>query len=78
MEDYTGEPIDNAVFEANCKVMDLANIVLKVIHNDDPLGAAPVPANIPSADPAASNAPLVLDMNNIPDTDDDIGAGDVW
>jgi len=39
IEDYTGEPIDNAVFEANSKVMDLANIVLKVIHNNDPLGA---------------------------------------
>jgi len=38
--------------------------------NDDPL-AAPV-------DMSGGNAPLVLDMNNIPDTDDEIGAGDVW
>ena len=28
-------------------------------------------------DPSATNAPLVLDMNNIPDTGS-IGAGDVW
>lgn len=30
-----------------------------------------------SKDPSASNAPLVLDMNNIPDPAS-IGAGDVW
>ena len=29
------------------------------------------------ADPAATNAPLVLDMDNIPDPNT-IGAGDVW
>ena len=28
-------------------------------------------------DPSASNAPLILDMNNIPDPNS-IGAGDVW
>ena len=34
--------------------------------------------NLPATnDPSATNAPLVLDMNNIPDPSQ-IGAGDVW
>ena len=41
------------------------------------------PAGIPLLDggdagaPATGNAPLVLDMNNIPDPND-VGVGDVW
>jgi len=39
MEDYTGEPVDNAVFEANAKVMDLAKIKLSPVYSEVPLDA---------------------------------------
>jgi len=37
MEDYMGEPVDDAVFEANAKVMDLANIKLSPVFSASPV-----------------------------------------
>jgi len=37
MEDYMGEPVDDAVFEANAKVMDLANIKMEAVYNASPM-----------------------------------------
>jgi len=39
IEDYVGEPIDDAIFEANAKVMDLANIKLSPVFHEDPVAA---------------------------------------
>jgi len=36
MEDYMGDPVDNAIFEANAKVMDLANINLVPVYTESP------------------------------------------
>jgi len=39
MEDYMGEPVDDAIFEANAKVMDLAKINLMPVYNESPMSA---------------------------------------
>ena len=53
----------------------------RVLEDKQPVGIPLLPAFDDPADPVApaspTNAPLILDMNNIPNPDD-VGAGDVW
>jgi len=37
MEDYMGEPVDDAIFEANAKVMDLAKVKLVPVYAEGPM-----------------------------------------
>ena len=49
----------------------------RVLEDKKDTGILLLPAADDPFTPAANNAPLVLDMNNIPNPDD-VGVGDVW